>query len=255
MVGADLRPGHAAGPGHAPPRPRLVGHIGRCAVRSRLRQSLPVYGGAPVPRLGPRAEPLSRLPVSRRAPFVRTSSPLPEKAECLCRGRFVPSLGPIQNAPSDLLPIPAARLSLASTRSTTCGRSWSETSRQHWCRRAELKYLVLAGTPWATDAIRPVALPGRDRWFRGVVWQAALAVRRTCSPWSRGLEGLGLRRVDAGQGSHRLVPRGVFAELDQADDFPVEHHGGSWIASVSRWKLPLVGATATHPLPAGIDTA
>ena len=61
--------------------------------------------------------------------------------------------------------------------------------------------------------------------------------------------------LDAGQGSHRLVPRGVFAELDEADDFPVEHHGGSWIALVSRWKLPFVGATATHPLPAGIDTA
>ncbi|MGZ3389672.1 MAG: hypothetical protein ACXVCF_08770 [Isosphaeraceae bacterium] len=177
----------------------------------------------------------------------------------------MPSLGPIQDAPSDLLPIPAARLSLASTRSTTCGRSWSETSRQHRCRAAELKYLVLAGTPWATDAIRPAALPGRDRWFRGVVGQAVLAVRRTCSPWSRevcriwipprGLEGLGLRRVDAGQGSHRLVPRGIFAELDEADDFPVEHHGGSWIASVSRWKLPFVGATATHPLSAGIDTA
>jgi len=78
-----------------------------------------------------------------------------------------------------------------------------------------------------------------------------------CRIWipPRGLEGLGLRRVDAGQGSHRLVPRGVFAELDEADDFPVEHHGGSWIASVSQWKLPFVGATATHPLPAGIDTA
>ncbi len=49
--------------------------------------------------------------------------------------------------------------------------------------------------------------------------------------------------------------RGVFAELDEADDFPVEHQGGSWIASVSRWQPPFVGATATHPLPAGIDTA
>ena len=41
-----------------------------------------------------------------------------------------------------------------------------------------------------------------------------------CRIWipPRGLEGLGLRRVDAGQGSHRLFPREVFAELDEADD-------------------------------------
>jgi hypothetical protein len=171
---------------------------------------------------------------------VRTTSPLPGRAERLCRGRFVPSLGPIQDAPSDLLPIPAARLSLASTRSTTCGRSWSETSRQHRCRAAELKYLVLAGTPWATDAIRPVALPGRDRWSRGVVGQAVLAVRRTCSPWSRevcriwipprGLEGLGLRRVDAGQGSHRLSRVGSLQ---------------SWTRRTTSW----LSTTAAHGSP------
>ena len=70
-----------------------------------------------------------------------------------------------------------------------------------------------------------------------------------------GLEELSLRLVDAGQGSHCLVPPGVFAELDEVDDFPVEHDGGSWIASVSRWKLPFVSATATPPLPAGNDSA
>jgi hypothetical protein len=206
VVGANLRPGHAAGPGHAPPRPWLVGHIGRCAVRSRLRQSLPAYGGAPVPRLGPRAEPLSRLPVSRRAPFVRTSSPLPGRAERLCHGRCVPSLGPIQDGPSDLLPIPAARLSLASTRSTTCGRSWSETSRQHRCRAAELKYLVLAGTPWATDC-HPTCCAARTRpmvpWGRG----AGGACR---SPDMLTLESGGVPDLDTTSGTGRTgsTPRG-----------------------------------------------
>ena len=69
-----------------------------------------------------------------------------------------------------------------------------------------------------------------------------------------GLEELSLRLVDAGQGSHCLVPPGVFAELDEVDDFPVEHLGGSRIASVSRWKLRFVKCDSDSSLTAGIDT-
>jgi hypothetical protein len=36
----------------------------------------------------------------------------------------------------------------------------------------------------------------------------------------------------------RRVLRGIFAERDEADDYLAEHHGGSWIASLSWWKLP-----------------
>jgi hypothetical protein len=141
VVGAALRPGHGAGPGRA--RPRRDGRIGRRASRSRLRRSLQARGGAPVTRLEPRTRPLPRLPVSRRAPFLRTGSPPSWTAERLRRGRLLPCLGPIQDASSDLLPSPTARLSLAqrSTGSTTCGRSRSEQSRRHRSRASSTSTL------------------------------------------------------------------------------------------------------------------